>query len=168
MQSEALSMYVSKYTKMLRKFLANRNVPRFDIDDIAQEVWLRLYRYTEDETIKNPLAFINTVAIHVLYERNEKHCNSRPHEQFDEELHNLLVTRGESSTYVLDEQRRQMLEQALKTLTQRQRDFLEMHQHMTYKEIAQASGTTYRIVLRDLTRAYSTIRRLIDTKDLYE
>ena len=50
----------------------------------------------------------------------------------------------------------------------RQREFLLMHVNdgLTYKQIAEQRGLTYRIVLRDLTRAYAALRRHLVAEDL--
>jgi DNA-directed RNA polymerase specialized sigma24 family protein len=53
-------------------------------------------------------------------------------------------------------------------LPRRQRDLLLLHVDggLTYQQIAQHRGLTYRIVLRDLTRAYSTLRHQCLSEDL--
>ena len=53
-------------------------------------------------------------------------------------------------------------------LPPRQREVLLLHvnEGLTYKQIAQQRGLTYRIVLRDLTRAYSTLRMQLRLEDL--
>jgi RNA polymerase sigma factor (sigma-70 family) len=57
---------------------------------------------------------------------------------------------------------------AVDRLPPRQREVLLLHvnEGLTYKQIAQQRGLTYRIVLRDLTRAYSTLRIQLRLEDL--
>jgi RNA polymerase sigma-70 factor (ECF subfamily) len=61
----------------------------------------------------------------------------------------------------------QYLRAAVNRLPARQREalLLRVNEGMTYKQIAQARGLTYRIVLRDLTRAYATLRKQLQSRD---
>ena len=49
---------------------------------------------------------------------------------------------------------------AVNRLPRRQREVLLLHvnEGLTYKQIAERQGLTYRVILRDLTRAYSQLR----------
>jgi DNA-directed RNA polymerase specialized sigma24 family protein len=50
----------------LRKFLLGRvGVPAADIDDVAQEVFLRLVRYERAELIEQPQAYLFRMATNV-------------------------------------------------------------------------------------------------------
>ena len=53
-------------------------------------------------------------------------------------------------------------------LTGRQREVLLLHvnEGLTYKQIAERQGLTYRVILRDLTRAYSQLRMQLKQDDL--
>jgi RNA polymerase sigma factor (sigma-70 family) len=57
---------------------------------------------------------------------------------------------------------------AVNKLPQRQREVLLLHVNdgLTYKQIADRLGVTYRIVLRDLTRAYGALRLQLKAEDL--
>ena len=57
---------------------------------------------------------------------------------------------------------------AVDKLPKRQREVLLLHvnEGLTYKEIADRLNVTYRIVLRDLTRAYATLRMQLKAEDL--
>ena len=53
----------------LRKFIARRrSLAPCDLDDVAQEVFLRLMRVEHHETIRSPEAYLFTVASHVLHQ----------------------------------------------------------------------------------------------------
>ena len=53
-------------------------------------------------------------------------------------------------------------------MPERQRQVLLLHvnEGLTYKQIADRLGVTYRIVLRDLTRAYASLRMQLKAEDL--
>src|SRR5579863_3429412 len=53
----------------LRKFLVGRGaVPASDLDDVAQEVFLRLMRYGRTELIEHPQAYLYKMAANVAAE----------------------------------------------------------------------------------------------------
>jgi RNA polymerase sigma factor (sigma-70 family) len=53
----------------LRRFLANRLRRRTaDVNDLVQEVFLRLLRLSHHETIRNSEAYVYTIAFHVLHQ----------------------------------------------------------------------------------------------------
>lgn len=65
--------YVAEIEKQhgqrLRRFLASRlRHCAADVDDLAQEVFLRLLRINHHETIRSPEAYLFTVAFHVLHQ----------------------------------------------------------------------------------------------------
>ena len=43
---------------------------------------------------------------------------------------------------------------------------LHVNEGLTYKQIAERQGLTYRVILRDLTRAYSQLRMQLKQDDL--
>jgi RNA polymerase sigma factor (sigma-70 family) len=52
----------------LRRFLATRLRNRADVSDLIQEVYLRLLRLRDHEAIRNPQAYLYTIARHVLHQ----------------------------------------------------------------------------------------------------
>jgi RNA polymerase sigma-19 factor, ECF subfamily len=55
-----------RYGRGLRRFLSVRLRNVQDVPDLAQEVYLRLLRVPDHEAIRNPEAYLFTVASHVL------------------------------------------------------------------------------------------------------
>src|SRR5690242_10387931 len=56
----------ARYGKRLRRFLSVRLRNVHDVPDVAQEVFLRLLRVERQDAIRNPEAYLYTVASHVL------------------------------------------------------------------------------------------------------
>src|SRR5262245_37751023 len=55
--------------RALRRFLASRmRNARADVPDLVQEVYLRLLRIPDHEAIRNPQAYLYTIASHVLHQ----------------------------------------------------------------------------------------------------
>jgi RNA polymerase sigma-70 factor (ECF subfamily) len=146
---------------------ANTAVPAAEVDDLTQEVFLRLLRYSEDVSVTNPQAYLFRVATNVVQEWRQR-CRVRlPHD--DTWLDELLIESRDEPERVLERTKaNQYLRKAIDELPIRQREFLLMHvdDELTYKEIAEQRGLTYRIVLRDLTRAYAALRRHVVAEDL--
>src|SRR5262245_59940995 len=56
----------AQYGRRLRQFLSVRLRNVHDVPDVAQEVFLRLLRVEKHEAIRNPEAYLFTVATHVV------------------------------------------------------------------------------------------------------
>ena len=61
---------VGKYGRQLHAFLRRRAWHSQDLDDLVQEVYLRLLRIDDAQGVRNPLAYIYGVASHVASEFN--------------------------------------------------------------------------------------------------
>jgi RNA polymerase sigma factor (sigma-70 family) len=58
----------TKHGRRLRRYLAARLRNAADVSDLVQEVFLRLMRVQQHESIRNPEAYVMTVAGHVLHQ----------------------------------------------------------------------------------------------------
>lgn len=160
--------WFGKWRKPIRNWLRNRaSVPPGDIDDLAQEVFLRLLRYSDDVTVENPQGYLFRIAANVANEWRERSRVRKPHD--DSWLDELQIDSGEEPENAFARSRAsEYVQAAVDRLPPRQREVLLLHvnEGLTYKQIAQKRGLTYRIVLRDLTRAYSTLRIQLRLEDL--
>ena len=160
--------WFGKWRKPIRSWLRNRaSVPPGDIDDLAQEVFLRLLRYSDDVAVDNPQGYLFRIAANVANEWRERSRVRRPHD--DSWLEELQIDAGDEPENAFAKTRtNEYVQAAVDRLPPRQREVLLLHvnEGLTYKQIAQQKGLTYRIVLRDLTRAYSTLRMQLRLEDL--
>lgn len=160
--------WFGKWRKPIRSWLRNRaSVPPGDIDDLAQEVFLRLLRYSDDIAVDNPQGYLFRIAANVANEWRERSRVRKPHD--DSWLDELQIESGEQPENAFTRTRtNEYVQAAVDRLPPRQREVLLLHvnEGLTYKQIAQQRGLTYRIVLRDLTRAYSTLRMQLRLEDL--
>ena len=160
--------WFGKWRKPIRSWLRNRaSVPPGDIDDLAQEVFLRLLRYSDDVAVDNPQGYLFRIAANVANEWRERSRVRKPHD--DSWLEELQIDAGEEPENAFAKTRtNEYVQAAVDRLPPRQREVLLLHvnEGLTYKQIAQQKGLTYRIVLRDLTRAYSTLRMQLRLEDL--
>ena len=160
--------WFGKWRKPIRSWLRNRaSVPAGDIDDLAQEVFLRLLRYSDDVAVDNPQGYLFRIAANVANEWRERSRVRKPHD--DSWLEELQIESLDEPENVFARTRSaEHVQAAVDRLPPRQREVLLLHvnEGLTYKQIAQQQGLTYRIVLRDLTRAYSTLRMQLRLEDL--
>lgn len=157
------------WRKPIRHWIgANNAVSPAEVDDLVQEVFVRLLRYSDEVVVKDPQAYLFRIAANVVHEWRTR-CRVRmPHD--DVWLDELV---GESADEPHHDFARAKVSQcllaALERLPTRQREILLMHVHedLTYKQIAERRGLTYRTVLRDLTRAYATLRMRLPSPDQF-
>lgn len=162
------AQWFREWRKPVRHWLSRRAaVPAAELDDLAQEVFLRLLRYSEKTAVENPLGYLLRIAGNVASEWRERARVSRPHEQgWLDEL--LIEPDQEPQNSVSQARTDESVQEAVDRLPRRQRDvlLLRVNEGLTYKQIADRLNLTPRVVLRDLTRAYSQLRMQLDPDDL--
>jgi RNA polymerase sigma factor (sigma-70 family) len=147
----------------LRRFLARRRAgSSADIDDIAQEVFLRLLRYNRSELIDFPQAYLYKIAANVSAEWATRSNRRMPHNSaWLTNLADTLCPAEELEREAVDAE----LELAINALPTRSREIIRLHfnECMSREDIARRMGITRRMVKRDLARAYATLRTSLDT-----
>jgi RNA polymerase sigma factor (sigma-70 family) len=163
-----LITWFKRWRKPIRQWLSHRSsVPTADLDDLAQEVFLRLLRYSDDVAIDNPQGYLFRIAANVANEWQERARHRKPHD--DSWLEDLQVEfNDEPENTIARQVANEHMQEAVNKLPRRQREVLLLHvnEGLTYKQIAERQGLTYRVILRDLTRAYSQLRIQLKQDDL--
>lgn len=149
----------------LRKFLIGRGtVPLSDIDDVAQEVFLRLMRYGQTELIEHPQAYLYKMAANVSAEWaiRRRYIRSLEPEWLaglaaDEQCDPAQDQAGQIE--LQDE-----IERALLTLTPQQRQVLKLQFHfgLSRAEVAVRTGLSERSVKRALIKSYAKLRQQLN------
>lgn len=150
------------WEKPLRRFLARRRAgSAADIDDIAQEVFLRVLRYDRADLVDHPQAYLFKVAANVAAEWALRSSRRLPHDAawLDE-----LVDELSPEFQLEHEGVERQLREAIEALPARAREILRLHfgEGMTHPQVAVALGVTRKIVKRDMERAYATLRFTLD------
>ncbi len=146
----------------LKRFIAARRgaVP-MDIDDVAQEVFLRLLRSANGEDISDPRAYLFKIASNVASEWSMRARNRLPHESswLDE-----LVDDSNIAKEMERSERHSKLYGALNDLPPRAREILRLRfgEGLAHGAISTRLGVTQRVVKRDMLRAYATLRFILD------
>lgn len=163
-----LVSWFNQWRSPIRRWLATRSsVPNADLDDLAQEVFLRLLRYSDDVVVDNPQSYLFRIATNVANEWRDRARHKSPHEEaWLEEV--PIATKDEPENTLARSLVERQVQTAVQRLPPRQREVLLLHvnEGLTYKQIADREGLTYRTVLRDLTRAYSQLRLQLNVDDL--
>jgi DNA-directed RNA polymerase specialized sigma24 family protein len=97
--------WFGQWRKPIRGWLRTRaSVPPGDIDDLAQEVFLRLLRYSDEVTVENPQGYLFRIAANVANEWRERSRVRKPHD--DSWLEELRVESTEEPENALAKRRR--------------------------------------------------------------
>ena len=134
-----------------------------DVQDLAQEIYLRLLRAKNPELIEAPRAYLYRIAIHVLAEWRTKERRESLHSSKD--LNRLVADSGALD----DPERRDVavdLREALAELPSHYATtlILRWHHGMSYKEIATHLDITERMVKRYIVKGYAKLRVRLDTQ----
>jgi len=156
-QNAFLTNLEKTHGRQLRRYLAVRlRNAAADVPDLAQEVYLRLLRIDNHETIRDTPAYLFTVASHVLHQyRLRRAAIPESVEIMDvvSELQNVADT--DPATQVDIEQRFERLGRGLFQYSPRAYATLMMHRcdGLPLQEIANQFGVTYSMAKRYLSKA---------------
>jgi len=156
-----------QWRKPLRKFLVIRGgVPASDLDDVAQEVFLRLMRYGRTELIEHPQAYLYKMATNVAAEWAIRGRFVR--------MHDAEWVAGFVGGELTDEAQDQVcrleledeIERAILTLTAQQREVLKLQffAGLSRAEVAAETGLSERSVKRALIKSYQKLRDQLNTE----
>lgn len=155
-----IARWYAEWRDPMRRFLAHRtHIQSADLDDVAQDVFMRIMRYSRNAEVTYPQSYLFRIAVNVVNEWRERARNSRPHDESF--LNELLIESSEEPENTVDQMTvDQRVREAVLRLPQRQRTFLILHiqEGLTYKEIAARIKCSHRVVRRDIARAYSDLR----------
>lgn len=140
----------------LRRFLTSRlKNASADVSDLVQEIFLRLLRVRDHEAIRNPQAYLFTVASHVLREHALKQ-SARPELMDPLEVPKLQSDTTSDPADELDvEQRLEQIDKDLNAVSPSAYTILIMYrcEGMTLMEIGERLGISHSTVRKYLTRA---------------
>jgi RNA polymerase sigma factor (sigma-70 family) len=159
-----LADWFRQWRAPLRKFLIGKGaIPTADLDDVAQEVFLRLMRYERAELIEHPQAYLYKMASNLAAEWAIRGRYVRPHEsKWLEGLTTDEQPENEASQSELQDE----VERALLTLAPRQREVLKMQffEGLSRVQIAEKIGMSERSVKRTLAKSYEMLRVQLDAR----
>lgn len=155
-----LAGWRERWNRSLLQFLGRRVRAGDDIEDIAQETYLRLLRARDLREIRNPRAYLLTVAEHVVVEWRRNQLASRLRAPLDEDL---LVDGCTPECEIDAHVSHDRLNEALAAVSPHMRAvlLLRLRDKHPYKEIARILGMTDRQVKRYLARGCERLRQAL-------
>jgi RNA polymerase sigma factor (sigma-70 family) len=159
-RNERLTRWFKDWRGAMKRWLSSRSsVQAADLDDVAQEVFVRLMRYSDDAVVEYPQSYLFRIAANVLNEWRERARNCLPHD--DVWLADLQIEpEAEPENAVEHDLAGACVRRAVNRLRPRHREVLLLHikEDLTYKQIASRLALTPRVVRRDIARAYAQLR----------
>jgi RNA polymerase sigma factor (sigma-70 family) len=157
-----LAGWRSRWNRSLFQFLGRRVRTRMDIEDLAQETYLRILRTRDLTDVRNPQAYLLRVAGHVLLEWREH--QPRPEALVSLEDDDLLVDGSSPEVELEATLSQQRLDEVLAALTPRMRAvlLLRLRDQRSCKDIAKDLDITVRQVRRYLVRGYERLRTAVE------
>jgi RNA polymerase sigma-70 factor (ECF subfamily) len=146
-----------RWNRSLLRFLGRRMRAGIDVEDLAQETYLRLLRARDLSDVQNPQAYLLRVASHVVSEWR----NRQPPQELFEAVDELTLVDDVIPEVALEaEISRQRLDEALQDVSPMTRAvvLLKYREGKPCKEIARDLQLTERQVRRHLTRAFERLR----------
>lgn len=164
-----LTALQTSYGRGLRRFLASRmRDAAADVPDLVQEVFLRLLRLEDHEAIRNPQAYLYTIASHVLHQYMLRRVVSEETFESADLMAELPpVEDADPAVEVETEQRFEALGEALRQRSPRAYATLVMHRRdgIPLREIALRLGVSHSMVKRYLAIALSYCQQRLDEMD---
>jgi len=163
-----IAEWFNKWGNPLRRWVGHRfNLRPPEIDDVVQETFVKILRYSLHTSIEHPQTYLFKIATNVVIESSERHRNKLPHDH--EWLNTLLIDPSQEPEHLAENRSYGiLLDQALMKLTHRQKTiFLMHHKHdLTNEEIANRLNLTLRVVKRDLENSKTYLRDLLSETDI--
>jgi len=151
-----------RYTRELHRYLLRRLRRPEDVDDLAQEVYLRVLRMDQETCVRKPLAFLYGIAAHVVADFHREHASEPPTESLD-----ASSTHDEWLPIVDDElaerlNLQQQLRRAIAQLPATHAAVLLAHKRdgMSYEEVARELNLSVHTVAMYVKQAKARIRTM--------
>jgi RNA polymerase sigma-19 factor, ECF subfamily len=152
----------AQYGRRLRQFLSVRLRNVHDVPDVAQEVFLRLLRIEKHDAIRNPEAYLFTVASHVVQQHTLRRSGDPVFIDITDADFDLVAPAGDDPSTQADYSARlELLEHALARLPPKVGAALVLHRvgGYTIDEIASQLGVGRDAVKKYLMRAAQHCRK---------
>jgi RNA polymerase sigma factor (sigma-70 family) len=156
---------VASHGAQLQRFLFARVANNADVPDIAQEVYLRMLRIPNVESIRCPEAYLFTVAQHVVQQHTLKSLTRPPSTELTKILTSRAAAIEADPTLELDAmQCLEELQDALEDLSPKARATFLLHRRdgLSIDEIGVRLGISRPMVKKYLSRALMHFRQRLE------
>jgi RNA polymerase sigma factor (sigma-70 family) len=159
---------VVSHGEQLRRFLLARVRNAFDVPDIIQEVYLRMLRVPNVESIRSPEAYLFTVAQHVAQQHTMRQSAMKPSVELTSILNAPHAASLADPVLELDAQEcLENLQSTLDALSPKARATFMLHRRdgLSFDEIATKLGISRPMVKKYLTKALMQFRLRLEKAD---
>lgn len=156
---------VASHGVKLRRFLLLRLRNAADVPDILQEVYLRMLRVPNVESIRSPEAYLFTVAQHVVQQHGLRQSAMPPSVELTEMLNSARAVPDVDPVLDLDAQQcLEQLQAELDRLSPKLRATFLLHRRdgLSLDEIAERLGTSLPMVKKNLMQALVQLRQRLE------
>ena len=158
----------AQHEKRLRRFLLARVRNAADVSDLVQEVFLRLLRVEDHESIRMPEAYVFALANHVLYQHRLRQARKPEAVDILDVLTEMqTVPENDPSAQTETQQRVEELERALSLLPPRAQAALVLHRRdgFSLEEIAGQLGVSRPMAKKYLAKALLHCRQRLEDNE---
>jgi RNA polymerase sigma factor (sigma-70 family) len=159
---------VATHGEQLRRFLLSRVRNAFDVPDIIQEVYLRMLRVPNVDSIRSPEAYLFTVAQHAAQQHALRQSATPPSVELTHMLKGPQSAPDADPVLDLDAQQcLENLQRTLDTLSPKARATFMLHRRdgLSFDEIGARLGISRPMVKKYLTKALLQFRQRLDTAE---
>jgi RNA polymerase sigma-70 factor (ECF subfamily) len=156
---------VASHGVKLRRFLLLRLRNAADVPDILQEVYLRMLRVPNVESIRSPEAYLFTVAQHVVQQHGLRQSATPPSVELSEMLNSARAVPDVDPVLELDAQQcLEQLQAELDRVSPKLRATFLLHRRdgLSLEEIAERLGTSVPMVKKNLMQALVQLRQRLE------
>lgn len=155
---------VASHGAQLRRFLLARVRNAADVPDLVQEVFLRMLRIPNHETVRSPEAYLFTIAQHVAHQHAMRKSNAVLPTGLQDMLAELAQVPNDPALEVSAQQSVEELERALHELSPRARAAFLYHRRdgLTLEDIGDRLGVSRGMAKKYLAKALLEFRKQLD------
>lgn len=153
-----ITSWRERWNRNLLRFLGRKVRVAVDVEDLAQETYLRLLRAPDLRQVRNPEAYLIRVASHIVAEWRESH----PREDLQAAVEEDLLIDERTPDLDLDQRIfQERFDRVLATLSPMTRAVLvlRLRDERSGKDIARVLEITERQVKRHLAHGYERLRQ---------
>ena len=152
------AQWFERWHALIRHALSGRLQRKEDVDDLSQEVYLRLLRVRDLDLVRSPRSYLYRIAVNVAEEWRLRAPQTMAHSS--EPLETLEAEEQPADSAEL-EQRDAAVREALSKLPLASRTalILQLRDGLTYEQIAEHMSVTRRAVKRFVANGYAELRQ---------
>ncbi len=155
--ASAIEALFARLRGPLRRFFERRDVPSHEVEDLVQQVFLRLTGRADLTPLERPEAYLFTTASNLLRDRHRRRSAraADAHEPYDEVVHGGLHMTPGPERELLGTQRVEQLVAALYDLPERTRVVFTLYhlEGLSHETIARRLGIAVSTIEKHMARA---------------